>query len=1015
MSGMEPLAALGLACNVIQLISFCGEVLSVLKAVKSGGSIDPSAAIAAQLTAASDAVSQSLTAVPKALDADETEILDIAKECLAAADNLTAKLEEIRGNGTSSGSYRAGLTRAVKKMWNKREIEELESMLTQTEALSIEQDSGFAHLGSTLCHLIETVAAGEARLTSLVNQQSRDVNEHVTHCTSELRELVLSEGIQTRRELTTRIEEAISSHQHEAKRRSLIESLRYEGMNDRYSQITMPHQRTFHWIFGPGQEKRGTGSKTETPDDDGDEDEDSDNYDGDDSEDYDSDDTDSQSLRCWAADEPLVFQASKTFLDWLHSRGPALYWVSGKVGSGKSTFMRFLVEDPRTRAGLGSTTLLHHFFWASGQPMERRIEGMYCSLLRQLLLIQPELAMAVSDTVPPNRPKKSPRDWSIKELHDAMHAAALASPQPVCMFVDGIDEVDRDQGLDEILDELEGYLSVPQLRICIASRPEPAIKLRLSKYPALHLQDLTSGDIKRYAWEKLRPYFKHDSPDLRSLAKRVGEKSDGVFLWVSLAVKSLQQYAYGDSIVELQERIDRLSGSLYPLFNTLWQSLNGDKAAYRKECARLLKLVLLGVGNGKGSLSLWGTQSEECQVSLFVLALAQDPRLRGKVLHKDYCPSRTEWLDTIKLARKRLEARCAYLLEEKRCVVRLVHRSATEFLEATPDGQRILSHDDSTSEDCLADLMCAEIAVARLTLIHQVLTPLWQPPTLDNIVRRLCQLCHQGHLPAARALQLMDHVEDICSTTSWRLPRATRSRGPLDLDLLGEAVASGFLEFVAPALAKLEASAPNGSVSPAYRCYLITTACVCGDIAGPAVETSAPRTAEIVGLLTSRWTDMGRWGYHYTKDDRESYMVPCTPMMALCRFALSGGSPDVFCSALENMLRHGTGGDLQDITTFMIEEERLVKGSNTDDADSDSDSDREADNDTYAIRMHSFHLDVLLSFITRVLVEANVAYIIDIILRLYQGLAQEHGLSAEIIQRLTAILTSCSIPKKAKD
>ena len=130
MSGMEPLAALGLACNVMQLISFSGEVISVVKAVKSGRSIDPSAeAIAAQLATASDAVSQSLRAVPKALDADETEILDIAKECLAAAVNLTTRLEKIRGGDTSSGSYRAGVASAVKKMWNKREIEELESML----------------------------------------------------------------------------------------------------------------------------------------------------------------------------------------------------------------------------------------------------------------------------------------------------------------------------------------------------------------------------------------------------------------------------------------------------------------------------------------------------------------------------------------------------------------------------------------------------------------------------------------------------------------------------------------------------------------------------------------------------------------------------------------------------------------------------------------------------------------------------------------------------------------------
>jgi hypothetical protein len=130
MSGMEPLAVLGLACSVMQVISFSRELLSVSKAVHRGQSINPSAdTIADQLTKASNAVSQSLMGMPKALDADETGIANIAQECLRAANNLTAKLDRITGGGKARGSSRAVVTTVVRKIWNKNEIEELESML----------------------------------------------------------------------------------------------------------------------------------------------------------------------------------------------------------------------------------------------------------------------------------------------------------------------------------------------------------------------------------------------------------------------------------------------------------------------------------------------------------------------------------------------------------------------------------------------------------------------------------------------------------------------------------------------------------------------------------------------------------------------------------------------------------------------------------------------------------------------------------------------------------------------
>lgn len=71
-----------------------------------------------------------------------------------------------------------------------------------------------------------------------------------------------------------------------------------------------------------------------------------------------------------------VFNSPKSKLnDWLRSED-RLYWTQGKAGSGKSTFMRFLVEDDRTRQVLKIWADRYHlfaachFFWHSGTKMQ---------------------------------------------------------------------------------------------------------------------------------------------------------------------------------------------------------------------------------------------------------------------------------------------------------------------------------------------------------------------------------------------------------------------------------------------------------------------------------------------------------------------------------------------------------------------------------------------------------------------------------------------------------------------
>jgi hypothetical protein len=79
------------------------------------------------------------------------------------------------------------------------------------------------------------------------------------------------------------------------------------------------------------------------------------------------------------------------FSKWL-SHGNGIYWINGKAGSGKSTLMRYIYEDPRTPASLQhwvgpSRTLLvvGFFFWKSGVPEQASQLGLLRSLLYAIL------------------------------------------------------------------------------------------------------------------------------------------------------------------------------------------------------------------------------------------------------------------------------------------------------------------------------------------------------------------------------------------------------------------------------------------------------------------------------------------------------------------------------------------------------------------------------------------------------------------------------------------------------
>ncbi|KAH8773150.1 hypothetical protein F5882DRAFT_172339 [Hyaloscypha sp. PMI_1271] len=99
----------------------------------------------------------------------------------------------------------------------------------------------------------------------------------------------------------------------------------------------------------------------------------------------------------WAFHDPTKEQLPwDNLAHWLE-QSHGIYWVNGKAGSGKSTFMKHLYDDRRTRkylktwAGNAPLCVASFFFWNSGSREQKSQIGLLRSLLFQLFSQHPNL------------------------------------------------------------------------------------------------------------------------------------------------------------------------------------------------------------------------------------------------------------------------------------------------------------------------------------------------------------------------------------------------------------------------------------------------------------------------------------------------------------------------------------------------------------------------------------------------------------------------------------------------
>lgn len=128
MSGVEALAALGLVCNIMQVISFARETAEICSTVFQTGSVDPSlTTTVAHLTKAFGELDISLASAPAPLTSDDDELWAIAKACLATAKKLDDEVRKVSSANSKGNHARAVLVGLKTKLQGK--IEKMEKSL----------------------------------------------------------------------------------------------------------------------------------------------------------------------------------------------------------------------------------------------------------------------------------------------------------------------------------------------------------------------------------------------------------------------------------------------------------------------------------------------------------------------------------------------------------------------------------------------------------------------------------------------------------------------------------------------------------------------------------------------------------------------------------------------------------------------------------------------------------------------------------------------------------------------
>lgn len=772
---MDPLTTLGLVTNIVQLVDAATKAAKVCRDIYKDGAPNDHL----RIKETSDYLHRCLSTLDRPSKPTESlsssrsgdTLNDLSDKCCLTAQALSSELKVLQKS--TKGGFRETTKKILGTYQKAPNIERLQKNLDSYHktldtvvavdirqriiALSLQQSEQLVDKEQQFAKLLEELKSVSIPVGSKLRMEINGAVETI-------KQTVKIEHERTR----LQIDWAAQNQDHVRQHEQFLESLRFDHINQRVNQIERSDPHTFHWILEDDDDIDTTNH-------------DKANKKGNESEgEVDREGTDAD------RDNNTKPRLLHSLIDWL-KQGQKIYWINGKAGSGKSTLMKFIVNDARAARALkvwangSECTILAFYFWLSGDELQRNMKGVLCSLLHQVLLNSTSILEVVYGSDERMRQKRTIGDWSVDELEGFLKFAidSFKHKGKICIFLDGVDEFDQKEDVGDFLDLVERLSKLQHVKFCLSSRPENYLEKRLSCYANLRLQDLTAKDIEactRNELSKLYPANDLKETDVDSLIYLIKTKADGVFLWVRYALKNiLQGIRNDDDLKDLYKRIRELPSGMEDLYREMWRRLNGDELRYQEEA----------------SMYFW--YAETHPLSLFEMMVATHNGIREEYLR---CLKPQDWSKTVlacEKLRSRILTRCAGLLEvnydngetwipaslesldkAKTAIasssiagnvsqdmgfyfnanVAYMHRTARDFLFTTDAGRNIISKTVSSRDERGANIVRA--FMANILQGFSSFTGFG----INGIIRRLVGL------DTSYELELLKELSQICRTLS---------------------------------------------------------------------------------------------------------------------------------------------------------------------------------------------------------------------------------------------------------
>ncbi|KAF4445542.1 hypothetical protein F53441_10739 [Fusarium austroafricanum] len=702
---MDPLTAISLAASIVAFVDFGSKLIKGTIEIyeTTDGTLAGNRCREAVAAAMKDLASRLTPPQSSLVTDEEKQLYNLAMECHAICDNLLDLLRRLKPKDMSS--KRQSLWAAVKSVFHESECEDLEKRLDacrrQLEmhmnfksVISLHSLSDYVQNNTEKLKLLETSVAN----LSLIGDE---VHESVSQLLSIQKDV-------------TRI--TIGN--------IILASLDFEGRTTRQRMVDKAHEKTFQWIFDAPQP-----------------------LDLESSSDIEGDWTsgNEQEIKRTKKETIMRQQMRERFLQWLSS-GTGVFHISGKMGCGKSTLMKFLSHHPETDAQLqkwadgNKLVFANFFFWQPGSSLQKSLNGLYRSLLYKVLErhseMFPNVFPHVWETV---QARAIVRGAETKvELEEEEIAKAFTflisqkdsgSGFSFCFFIDGLDEYEaKTYDHKDLAIKLTDWTSASNVKLCVSSREHNAFMNTFSPMLRLPLHTLTQYDIKAYITDRLA--HSQDTKGIQALERSIFRKANGVFFWVALVVRDIrEQLENGVEPSYLIEIVSGLPDELDDLYSRILQGLNTYS---RKRAYQTLAMMPYTTGD-KSKLRL-----DLISYSFLSEYNENDKFARGDQFEARLPALRDQEQEMKRNARLNLNGWCRGLVEvNDNGDIDYAHRSVAEFLSHS----RIQGKISSSLQGIHPVSILSELELARCRILVNSNRLKDSPFSLVHL-RHACELDH---------------------------------------------------------------------------------------------------------------------------------------------------------------------------------------------------------------------------------------------------------------------------------